>query len=158
MQFFAGKSLALNFGVTVATDFICRPGIGVRVLYHEIVMADAPTFLGMAVDLSIPNDDNRENAKSARESGPETVPTSAFVERAGPSKGVMEERVETVHQRPHFVMPPRLIFEALAKTDAQSIAPRERDGYSAAVAHGVSPMTESCFVLGNHWREDNSDR
>jgi hypothetical protein len=67
------------------------------VLYDEIVMTNSPTFLRMTVDLSVPDNDNRQNAESAREAGPEAVPTTGFVERAGPRKGVMEEGVETVH-------------------------------------------------------------
>jgi hypothetical protein len=74
------------------------------VLYDEIMMADAPTFLRVAVDLSIPDDDDGQDAESAREAGPEAVPTAGFIERARPTKYVMEEGVETVHQPPHFVM------------------------------------------------------
>jgi hypothetical protein len=74
----------------------------------------------MTVDLAIADDHNRQNAESAREPGPKAVPPSGFVEGAGPSEGVMEERIETVHQPPHFVMPSTLISTEPTKTDANS--------------------------------------
>src|SRR5664280_2308053 len=83
-------------------------------------MSDAPTLLRVAIDFAIADDDDGQDAESAREAGPEAVPTSRFVERAGPTEYVMEEGVETVHQPPHFVMPPRLISGEPRETDATS--------------------------------------
>jgi hypothetical protein len=75
----------------------------------EVMMADSPALLRVAVDLAIADDHDGQDAEAARESGPEAVPTPRFVERARPSEYVMEEGVETVHQLPNFVMRSRLI-------------------------------------------------
>jgi hypothetical protein len=70
----------------------------------QVVMPDAPALLRVTVDLAVPDDDDRQDAESAREARPEAVPASGFVERPGPTEDVVEEGVETVHQPPHFVM------------------------------------------------------
>jgi hypothetical protein len=94
-------------------------------------MANAPTLLSVAIDLAITNYHDGQNSESARKAGPEAVPAAGFVERTGPTKKVMEEGVETVHQPPHFVMRPRLISATALVTDTNRLR---------AV---LSPMTNS---------------
>jgi hypothetical protein len=120
MEFLSREALALDLGVTVPTDSICRAGIGGRVLDDEVVVANAPTFLGVAVDLAIANYHDGQNAESTGEAGPEAVPTAGLVERTGPTEKVMEEGVETVHQLPHFVMRTRLISDIASETDTSA--------------------------------------
>jgi hypothetical protein len=62
------------------------------VLDDEVVMADSPALLRVAVDLAIADDHDGQDAEAARESGPEAVPTARLVERARPPEDVMEER------------------------------------------------------------------
>jgi hypothetical protein len=120
MEFLSREALALYFRVTVATDAIRRPGVVRRVLDDEVVMANAPTLLGVAVDLAIANYHDGQNAESTGEAGPEAVPTAGLVECSRPTEKVMEKGVETVHQLPHFVMRTRLISDIASKTDASA--------------------------------------
>ena len=83
---------------------IGRAGIRLGVLDNEVVMTDPPASLRVTVDLAIADDHDGQNAEATGEPGPEPVPTSGLVVRAGPAENVMEEVVETVHQPPHFVM------------------------------------------------------
>jgi hypothetical protein len=120
VEFLSREALTLYFRVTVATYAIRRPGVVRRVLDDEVVMANAPTLLRVAVDLAIANYHDGQNAESTGEAGPEAVPTSGLVERTGPTEKVMEEGVETVHQLPHSVMRTRLISDIASETDTSA--------------------------------------
>ena len=120
VQLIPGETLALNLGMAVSTYAVRRPWVIGRMLDDQVVMTDSPTSLRVAIDLAITDYHNGQDAESARETGPEAVPTSGFIEGAGPTEDVMKEVVEAVHQPPHFFMESRLISLTSTKTDTRS--------------------------------------
>jgi hypothetical protein len=73
-------------------------------LDDQIVMANAPTLLRVAIDLAVSDYHDGQDAESAGKAGPEAVPTTRFVVRARPTEDVVKDVVETVHQTARFVM------------------------------------------------------
>ena len=97
-EFGAGESSAPDFGVTMTAHAIGRAGIGVRVLDDEIVVADPPASLCVAIDLPVAHHEDGQNAEAPGEAGPEAVPSAGLVEQAGPDQRMVEEGIDTVHR------------------------------------------------------------
>src|ERR1700722_16063 len=83
---------------------IGRAGIHVGVLDNEVVMTDPPASLRVTVDFPVAPPEDGQDPEAPGESGPEAVPATGFVVRAGPGQHVVEERIDPVHRSSDVVM------------------------------------------------------